>query len=323
MDENNSNEKKTVTMQEQTTIPQQEPQIKKGNAGKIVLISIGVIGLGAAGLFAMSKLRQKPTEVLDNSEMEDFTSPKPLPKTSIASHTNTSGTTNTGFPIKRGSKGEKVRAIQQVLASKGLLAASDVIGQYGPKTEAALIKAGFPTAIDEKAFNAITGKTTVPTTAPPSLPPPIDHSKFAQALYASAISKNFSAAMSVLKLMKTTGDYSAVSEKFKTYFIGGVRKTLVNGMLDAFTSIDQKAQIKQAFLNMGLKYDGSKFSLSGLPDRGIITKQKTTVYDQNLRGISVEKNTILGTEAGRRGSYTQFRNKGRYFLVPTQNINYL
>jgi hypothetical protein len=210
-----------------------------------------------------------------------------------------------------------------VLASKGLLAASDVIGQYGPKTEAALIKAGFPTTIDEKAFNAITGKTTVPTTAPPSLPPPIDHSKFAQALYASAISKNFSAAISVLKLMKTTGDYSAVSDKFKTYFIGGVRKTLVNGMLDAFTSIDQKAEIKQAFQNMGLKYDGSKFSLSGITARGIITKTKTTVYDEALCGTTVPANMILGTEAGRRGSYTQFKNKGRYFLVPTQNINYL
>lgn len=307
-------------MQEQTTIPQQEPQIKKSNAGKIVLISIGVLGLGAAGLFAAQKLRQKPVEPINEPEQEDFTPPSYKPKT-VSHNSNTE--IKKEFPIKRGSKGEKVKAIQTVLASKGLLAASDVIGQYGPKTEAALIKAGFPTAIDENAFNTITAKATEPTVAPPSPPPSIDASKFAQALYASAISKNFSAAISVLKLMKTTGDYSAVSDKFKTYFIGGVRKTLVNGMLDAFSSIDQKAEIKQAFLNMGLKYDGNKFSLSGLPDRGIITKQKTTVYDQTLCGIPVEKNTILGIEAGRRGNYTQFRNKGRYFLVPTQNINYL
>lgn len=310
-------------MQEQILLPQQEPEVKKGNKGKIVLISIGVLGLGAAGLFALHKIRQKPTEVIDNSGLEDFTAPKPTPKISHTSHSSTSSNTNTGFPIKRGNKGEKVKAIQQVLANKGLLAASDVIGQYGPKTEAALVKAGYSTTIDETLFNTITGKTVTPSVAPPTLPQPIDPSKFAQSLYASVISKNFTAAMSVLKLMKTTADYTAVSDKFKTYFINGVRKTLVNGMLDAFTSIDQKSEIKQSFQNMGLKYDGSKFSLSGITARGIITKTKTTVYDEALCGIPVPANTILGTEAGRRGSYTQFKNKGRYFLVPTQNINYL
>jgi hypothetical protein len=319
-------------MQEQILLPQQKPQIKKGNKGKFLLIGIGVIGLGTAGYFISKKLRKKPKEVLDNQGTEDtenFTPPVSSPKIPKPSHTITSGNENKSFPLKKGSSGERVKSIQKILAAKGFLDEKDVIGQFGPKTEAALIKAGYSAIIDEALFNTITaGKknpadNATPPAAPPTPPAPIDAARFARALYACAKAKNFKAAVTLLRLMKTTADYTAVSEIFKMYFLNGVRQTLVNGMLSTFTSIDQKTEMQKAFLNMGLKYDGIKFTLSGLSGRGLITTGSTTVYDQNLSGTRVPVNTILGTEAGKRGEYTQFKNKGRYFLVPTANINYL
>lgn len=66
----------------------------------------------------------------------------------------------TTFPLKYGSQGEEVKALQSAIIKKiGIMAASTITntggidGKWGPGTEAARIKAGFPASISEDQFN--------------------------------------------------------------------------------------------------------------------------------------------------------------------------
>lgn len=301
-------------------ITQQEQGPVKSGKGKAVLITVGLLGLGTLGFFGWRKWKsdkeEAPTDIEDNNAAPSYTPP---PK-----KTYSAPASNDGFPLKRGNKGEKVKAIQRFLVSKGLLDAKDVIGEFGPKTEAGLVKAGFPKVIDQAAFTTITSsetKTTAPVTTPET---PIDPEKFAGDLFNAALTKNFNAAISTLRQMKSTADYVAVSDIFKTRFLNGVRKTLVNGMLDSFTNPAQKETIRTAFKSMGLKYDGDKFTLSGINHHGIVTSAPTSVVDANTgKVIKVSRSMILGIYAGMKGKYTQFKNNGRLFLVPTAKIKFI
>jgi lysozyme family protein len=59
------------------------------------------------------------------------------------------------FPLKRGSKGTRVTALQQALSKTTPSILID--GQFGPQTAAALKNAGFPEIVDETLFDKITG----------------------------------------------------------------------------------------------------------------------------------------------------------------------
>ena len=85
----------------------------------------------------------------------------------------------------------------------------------------------------------------------------------------------------------------------------------------------KKKKIKFEFLRMGLQYDGSKWSLSGLDGFPLITTQATTVWINASKGVSVPARMVLGNEVSRRLDYTLFENKGRHFLVRSDSVTYL
>jgi hypothetical protein len=87
------------------------------------------------------------------------------------------------------------------------------------------------------------------------------YGSIAKAIYDAIIAKDYTSSITLLKGIKSTTDYSLVSEQLKTYRINGVRQTLVNAMLNAFTESSQKLGIQEVFKSMGLKYDGTKWSL--------------------------------------------------------------
>jgi hypothetical protein len=74
---------------------------------------------------------------------------------------------------------------------------------------------------------------------------------------------------------------------------------------------------------MGLQYDGSRWSLSGIGGNPIITVQPTTVWVNAKQGVEVPARTVLGNEVSRKLGYALFENKGKYFLVHTNTIKYL
>ena len=144
----------------------------------------------------------------------------------------------------------------------------------------------------------------------------------AKELYNSALTKNFNKAIGLLKTIRNAEDYKTVSDTFVNYRIGGVRQTLVNGMLNSFSDAKQKDTIRLVFSSMGLKYDGNKWSLSGIDSDSklLITIQDTQVWKNPNASVKVPVNMILGKAITTRGSFTLFENEQQYFLVPTQHI---
>lgn len=292
----------TITQQQQST----------GRGKKILLISLGIAATGTLGYFGYQWWRSKtgfnntgtnesmPDMDLTPPEKNNFSLPAASPKR------------NDDFPLKKGSKGTRVKQLQDLLLSKlgkDSLGKAGADGDFGSKTEAALSKAGYPTSIDENTFNVIVQGGG------------FDTGGITKDLYNAAIKKDFSAVIKSLQKLKSKEDYTSVSEMFKTnYRIGGVRQTLVNGMLNSFTDEKQKQAIRLQFTQMGLNYDGKKWSLSGLETPSIITKHATLVWVNPKTAIKVPVNMVLGKEIAKRGKHTLFENNGRHFLVETQSV---
>lgn len=285
---------------------------KKSNPKKWLFIGLGVAATGALSYFGWQYWKKNKSQSEDNEEdAPEFQSdnsasytPKPKPAASR----------NDSFPLKKGSKGSNVKALQEVLiakAGKDALGKSGADGDFGSKTEEALKKIGLPVSIDETTFNVL-----VKGSSP-------DPSATATQLYAAATKKDFNKVIALLKTLRNTNDYKAVSDVFVNYRINGVRQTLVNGLLSSFSDEKQKQGIRLAFSNIGLKYDGSKWSLAGFDDnRLLLTNRSTKVWKNPKTSVPVPAKMVLGKEITRRGGYTLFENDKQLFLVQTQHVNY-
>lgn len=285
---------------------------KKSNGKKWLLIGLGVAATGALSYFGWQYWKKKKEESNEaENDAPDF------PSQNTSSYTpkpKSAPPRNDDFPLKKGSKGANVKALQQYLLSKlgaSALGKSGADGDFGTKTEDALKKAGLSTVIDETTFNVLT-KGSSP-----------DPSSTATQLYTAAVKKDFTKVISLLKTIRNTSEYSTVSEVFKNYRINGVRQTLVNGMLSSFSDEKQKQAIRLAFSNMGLKYDGSKWSLSGIDEANmLITVRPTRIWKSPKESVSVPANMVLGKEVTKRGNYTLFKNHNHYFLVQSPHVGY-
>lgn len=304
---------------------------KKVRMKRIIITSVAVGAAGILGYFGWQYLKKKrqarnqndldailqTTSTSASSDYPAYTPPKPtvpsVPKTSTPPYTN-SVAASSGFPLKKGSKGENVRLLQQALIAKygkSILPRYGADGDFGSETVAALKKAGLPDSINESTFNVLT-RGSKP-----------DLSSLGKDLYNAATAKNYSKTLSLLKQMQSVEDYSSANEVFKQYRLGSVRQTIVNGLLNTFTSTAQKEVIRLEFLRMGLQYDGNKWSLSGFDGRPVVTTEETTVWINATDGVKVPARMVLGSEVSRRLDYTLFENDGKYFLVNTKSIQYL
>lgn len=280
-----------------------------GKGKKILLIGLSLAATGTLGYFGYQwyqKRKQKQTG--DETPDLDLTPPE---KNSF-SLPAVPAKRNDDFPLKKGSKGARVKQLQDALIEKHgkeTLPKYGADADFGSEMVAALSKLNYPSSIDENTFNVIVQQGG------------LDDDQAAKELYNAAIKKDFSSAIKSLQKLKSKDDYSSVSEIFKTnYRINGVRQTLVNGMLNSFSDEKQKQAIRLQFTRMGLNYDGSKWSLSGLETSSIITKQATLVWVNPKTAIKVPANMVLGKEVAQRGKHTLFENNGQHFLVETQSV---
>jgi cytoskeletal protein RodZ len=308
---------------------------KKQQKKKIIITSVAVGAAGILGYFGWKYLKNKReskktndidavlknmSSMHDNSLTVDTSSRPKTKTTSTNNQTKTNYTSSTAinttddFPLKKGSKGNNVKLLQQALLAKygkSILPKYGADGDFGSETSSALQKLGLPTTIDQSTFNVITQVVKV------------DFASLGKQLYNATVTKNYSTALSLLKKMQSTTDYSIANTTYKEGTINGVRKTIVNGLLDTFSSDAQKQAIKFEFLRMGLQFDGSKWSLSGFDGRSIVTMEPTSVWVSATEGVKVPAKMVLGTEVTRRLDYTLFENGGKYFLVNTKSVQYL
>jgi peptidoglycan hydrolase-like protein with peptidoglycan-binding domain len=241
----------------------------------------------------------------------------PLPKPAVQSTTaKKASTALSSFPLKKGSKNELVKSLQLALIAKygaGILPKYGADGDFGSETVAALAKLGLPATIDESTYYVIVQTSSSA----------VDKSALAGKFISAAENGDFNTVMSLLKQMRTKEDYRQVNEIFIQYRLRGVRQTLVNGLLGSFTNENQKQQIRYEFIRMGLKYNGSQWSLDGFDGRPIVTTEATNVWISATENVGVQASVVLGAEVTRKLDYTLFENNGRYFLVATKSIKYL
>jgi hypothetical protein len=307
---------------EQQTIP---VPVNTVNKKKIILISFGVLATGAAGYFGYHQWKQHKAKKATKKELEkessdtnsdtsaDTTATAAPPKSS-AFHipaTLTLPVRNDDFPLKRNSKGPKVKQLQQALIAlvgKDVLGTKGADGSFGSKTEAALIKAGYPIIVKESTFNVLlkAGGLDATTTA--------------KDLYNAASQKDFAKSIAALSKLGSKEDYKAVSDQFKSYVLRDAHQNLVNGMLSSFSDDKQKQAIRLEFTRMGLGYDGNTWSLSGFDTADLVTTQPTLVWLSPKAAIKVPAGMVLGKQITQHGRHTVFEHKGRQFLVDTHTI---
>lgn len=306
---------------------------KKQQTKKIIIASVAVGAAGILSYFGWQYFKKKREakkgsdldEILktttistgssENNDLPAYIPPKTSSTPKSPSYSIPKPTAvPSAFPLKKGSKGETVRQLQEALIAKygkAILPKYGADGDFGSETANAVKTAGLPATINESAFNVL-----VQGSKP-------DAGKLGADLYKAAIAKDYNKTLSLLKQMQSADDYSSANEVFKQNRINSVRQTIVNGLLSSFTSTSQKEAIRFEFLRIGLQFDGSKWSLSGFDGKPVVTTEPTTVWVNATEGVKVPARMVLGNEVSRRLDYTLFENNSKYFLVNTKSVQYL
>lgn len=309
---------------------------KKSSRKKWMFLGLGLITTGVLSFFGYKYYKEnKKKSESSGSDAPDFKAEKPKtppkkapapkskkpslkkpapPKPAPKPETNTAAQTFPDyFPLKKGSQGERVRQLQQALIGKngaGILPRG-ATGIYDSDLQAALKKLSLPEIIDETTYNVLVTKTKV------------DPALIARGLQMAIKAKSFKAAIKILKVIKSSAQYTSVNKVFSNYFINGVRQTIVNAVLSTFKDEKQKQEIRLAFAAMGLKYDGKKWSLEGLDGKPLlITTQTTKVWKDPRTSVEVPKNMVLGKQIEQRKNFTLFENDKQFFLVESRHVNY-
>jgi hypothetical protein len=305
-----------------------KPSAKKQKKKKIIVTTLAVGATGILGYFGWQYFRKKKAAKRDDIEtlisrvndpiitqpILSTSKPKPTPKKTTYNPVSVIERSD-DFPLKKGSKGDNVRKLQEALITKygvQTLPKYGADGDFGTEMLTALKKLGLPTTITESTFNVIA--QGIPSANPSSI---------GKELYSAAIAKDFTKTITLLKKLRSIDDYTTANEQFKQDRINGVRQTIVNGLLNVFSSDSQKQKIKFEFLRIGLQFDGSKWSLSGIDGLPIVTMVPTMVWVNASDSVKVPARMVLGNEVSKRLDYTLFENKGKYFLVQSKSVKYL
>jgi hypothetical protein len=274
---------------------------------------LGIATVGVAGYFGWRHYQMRNRAI-------DF-EPVLLPETTENTGIPFPVSKGDSFPLRKGSRGTRIGYLQNALISRygtSILPKYGADSIWGDETQQALISKGLPTVMDEAAFNqVVTGSKTTSGTA-------FNPQAMAGALADSIIQKNYSRAMQALSQLRSVSDYSAVNTRFKERRIFGVRHTLVTALLKFFPAY--KTQISQQLSRIGLKYNGSQWSLSGLgavEGPAIRTIRPTAIWNGDNITVEVPANMTLGSELQSENGFTRFITKDHKILhVRTNAISY-
>lgn len=295
----------------------------KSNKGVYILIGLGVVAIGATAYYFITK--NKTTEDFVSDDLDVSTTEE---KTETHS---SSGGSSSGFPLKKGSRGDLVKNIQQSLIQKygvAILPKYGADGQWGTELDTALISKGYPTIIDADTFTKLitTGGTST-TTTPTADKPKFNPTLLADNLRLAILDDNLSKALTSLSKIYTTKGYTMVNDEFKKTRIDGVRKTVVNALLSKFWEAAEKKKLNEQFYRIGLKYNGDQWSLSGIGQilcDQIKSISPTKVWNASGTAINVPKETILGEFIDGKDGVSKFKTMdGKILFTRTNCICYV
>lgn len=298
---------------------------------KFILIGLGVVAVGTGGYFLFRHLQQKRDEhetLNFQDQINSGTHTPELPASNPSTASPKPAVVYNQFPLKYKSKGTLVRDIQTAL-NKKYGASVPVDGDWGPKTETALNKLGLPNVITSEIFARIVLGTEKATKKPAvssgsSKPAEVDSPTISKLLHTAIDNDDIFKALDALRKIYNKEKYTRVSKEFKKTPVGLVTKTIVTALHDQFTSAEYRKKINNELYRIGLKYDGSKWSLSGISDTNrLVTTAPTRIWDNWGNTVQVPASTILGTWRDAGNGATKFEAAdGRIFFVKTTDIQY-
>jgi peptidoglycan hydrolase-like protein with peptidoglycan-binding domain len=303
---------------------------------KYLLWGLGAVAVATGGFFLFKHLQERKEEKATEDLKDAISDPdSDLPESHGSASTvrqPSKPTIYNQFPLKYGSKGTLVRDIQTVL-NKRYKAGIDVDGDWQGQTEAALKKFKLPTSFDSQAYaKLIAGspKAEDKKSEKHKATVYVSPKSIAKKLHESIDKDNIFQALAALKQIKNKSNYNSVNEEFKkeknwTFSDGYVSRTVVNAVLDQFGSSEYKKKINDQFYRIGLKFDGKKWSLSGLiaGTNQLITIQPAQVWDVKGNRMSVPRSTVLGTFIQAKNGITEFETlDGRILYANTIQLKY-
>lgn len=274
---------------------------------KLILLGLGVVAVGTGGYFIFKHLEAKKNRIKStNFEQINF-----LPESVTTNLPNTSTVSPSGFPLKRGSRGALVKQIQQALINKygsNILPRFGADGDFGSETEKALRLKNLPINISPEAYSSILrngGNQSNKGGVQNSLN---NKKLIAKGLHVGITRDNFQLALTELKKIKSVPAYLSVSNIFKLVRINGVRKTIVNALLTRFSSSHEKKLLNAQFSKIGLKFNGSRWSLNGLNSISsqVISTKPCEVWNVYGESMKVASDTILGEFLSTGNGITEF-----------------
>jgi peptidoglycan hydrolase-like protein with peptidoglycan-binding domain len=243
----------------------------KNKKPAMLWLGFGTLVLGTLAFFGIKHFKKPKNEnTNDNTTEKTNDLDSEMPVQDPAYHKPRAGLPSAGnddaFPLRLHSKGDKVRSLQQALIQKygaGILAKHGADGEFGTELNSALQSKGYGIPLQESDFLKITAEKKEEESKKTSASLlSFDPAVIAKGIYFALTIKDFNTGIILLKGIKNKTDYALVSEQIKNYRIGGVRQTLVNALLNVFTESSQRSKIQNTLKNIGLKYDGNKWTLS-------------------------------------------------------------
>lgn len=223
------------------------------------------------------------------------------------------------FPLRAGSRGQRVKVLQEALKVYSGNESLNVDGIFGRETLKALQRAGLSNQVNENNFNSITAKRILA----------IDSGSLAERLHKAALLRKSEEVINLLKEIQNVAQYSQVNERYKliseqkTF----VTSTIVTDLLSKFKlKPDVRARMMDEFTRIGLKHHSNgKWSLSGERwNEELITIGPTYVIDWMGNRVPVKDKTILGREKWNINGMTFFQgNDEKLYRVPSKDIQYV
>lgn len=294
-----------------------KPKKNKGVRILVAGVALSALGLGTWYLISRNKSKSKTS----GGEFPEagFSTPDSGSKPAAGNAANNSyrETPASDFPLKKGSKGEKVKQLQKLLIEQfgaGILPKYGADGFFGNELLVALQSKSISVPVTEADFTTLSK---------------VDPKTVATDLKKHITANDFNSTISTLKKIRNTTEYTDVGKQFRALRYGGVETSIPTALLRKFTTTIQQSQIDTILTtNIGLTKSGDKYSIpSGtagfgrLRDGRIITTRPTRVWARARHPLSVGKETILGREVSSSNGITEFETIDGYRLfVITDHI---
>lgn len=264
--DSSAGKEKPKTNNMQTATNTISPDATKSKTKKTVLISLSALALGTLAFLGIKRFKKTNH---DNNQTNPETEDKQTTDVAVQSgHVSVPRTrlpaayAGDAFPLRLGSKGAKVKLLQQVLIRSygaSILPKYGADGWFGTELETALRSKGYAIPLKEAEYQKIISQKEEEATTKPLLS--FDPAAIAKGLYYAILAKDFNSVQLFLKTIGNTKNYIQVSNWFKNYRIRDVRQTIVNALLSSFPEKSQKEMLQKNFRAIGLKFDGNKWSI--------------------------------------------------------------